>query len=88
MNVLHVFILSPQPGVEPALIQPFFFNGVESMLVLTRKAGTRLVINGNVVVTVVKVARGRVKLGIEAPSEVSVRRQEMSTLTAKYKLVR
>lgn len=58
------------------------------MLVLTRKAGTRLVINGNVVVTVVKVARGRVKLGIEAPSEVSVRRQEMSTLTAKYKLVR
>jgi len=46
------------------------------LLILSRKAGTRLVIDGNVVISVVKVTAGRVTLGIEAPASISVRRSE------------
>ena len=56
------------------------------MLVLSRKEGGRLVINGNIVITVVRVAGGRVKLGIEAPPEVSVRREELAPLSATREL--
>ncbi len=47
------------------------------MLVLSRKVGERLVINDNIVVVVTKVQGNRVTLGIEAPPEVPVRRQEL-----------
>jgi carbon storage regulator len=47
------------------------------MLVLSRRAGERLVINGRIVVTVVKVRGKQVSLGIEAPKEMPVRRQEV-----------
>lgn len=50
------------------------------MLVLSRKEGERLVIDGNIVVTVVRLAGGKVRLGIEAPAEVSVRREELQPL--------
>jgi carbon storage regulator len=46
------------------------------MLVLRRKLGSFIVINDNVVVHVLEVHDGRVKLGIEAPKEVSIRRGE------------
>jgi carbon storage regulator len=47
------------------------------MLVLSRKEGERLVVGGNVIVTVVKLDRGRVKLGIEAPPEIGIQREEI-----------
>ena len=47
------------------------------MLVLSRKVGERIVIGPNVVVTVVAVHGARVKLSIEAPSEVSIHREEI-----------
>lgn len=47
------------------------------MLVLTRKARQALVIDGRIVVTVLEVEGDRVKLGIEAPPEVGVLRQEL-----------
>ena len=47
------------------------------MLVLTRQPGERLVIADAIVVTVVEVAKGKVRLGIEAPPEVRVLRQEL-----------
>ena len=46
------------------------------MLVLTRKVGEKVLIGGGVVVTVLAVRGGRVRLGITAPAEVSVRRGE------------
>jgi carbon storage regulator len=46
------------------------------MLVLSRKAGEQIVIGDNIRVTVVKVHGGRVRLGIEAPKDVSINRQE------------
>lgn len=47
------------------------------MLVLTRKAGQTLVIGENVRVTVLSVKGNTIRLGIEAPKEVSVQREEL-----------
>ena len=47
------------------------------MLVLTRKIQETLVIDGNITVTVVSVENGRVRLGIEAPRNIAVRRGEL-----------
>jgi carbon storage regulator len=48
------------------------------MLVLTRRAGERLLIGDNISVTVVSVERGKVRLGIEAPPDVLVLREELT----------
>jgi carbon storage regulator len=47
------------------------------MLVLSRKPNEAIIINGNVRVTVVAVKGDRVRLGIEAPRDVSVDRGEV-----------
>jgi carbon storage regulator len=47
------------------------------MLVLSRKRDERIVIGDNIVVTVVDIRGDKVRLGIEAPSEVPVHRQEV-----------
>jgi carbon storage regulator len=47
------------------------------MLVISRRPGERIRIADSIFVTVVKVDRGRVRLGIEAPPEVRVLRQEL-----------
>ena len=47
------------------------------MLLLTRKVGESLIINGNITVTVTGVKGGVVKLGINAPREISVHREEI-----------
>ena len=48
-----------------------------SVLVLTRKTGERIWIGDDVCVTVVKLAQGGVRLGIEAPPEMAVVREEL-----------
>lgn len=47
------------------------------MLVLSRKATERIRLGDNIVVTVVRVSGDRVRLGIEAPPEVLVLRDEL-----------
>jgi carbon storage regulator len=47
------------------------------MLVLSRKRDERIVIGENIVITVVEVRGDKVRLGIDAPSEVPVHRQEV-----------
>ena len=47
------------------------------MLVLDRKQGESVVIDGPAVVTVVRTASGRIKIGIEAAPEVKVLRGEL-----------
>ncbi len=46
------------------------------MLVLSRKLNEKLQIGENIIVTVVSINKGQVKLGIEAPDNVSVTRKE------------
>jgi carbon storage regulator len=48
------------------------------MLVLSRRLGERIVIGPDVVVTVVKLDRNQVRLGIEAPADVAVFREEIA----------
>lgn len=47
------------------------------MLVLTRKRGEEILIDNRIVVSVIAVQGNRVRLGIRAPSDVSVRRGEL-----------
>ena len=47
------------------------------MLVLSRKKNESIVINGKITVTVVEIRGDKVRLGIEAPMEVPVHRQEV-----------
>jgi carbon storage regulator len=47
------------------------------MLVLSRKLGERVVIGPDILVTVIEVRGGRVRLGIMAPTEVPIRREEV-----------
>ncbi len=48
------------------------------MLVLSRKLGERIIIGDQIVVTVVKLDHGQVRLGIEAPREIGVFREEIA----------
>ena len=47
------------------------------MLVLSRKKNESIVIDGNIVVTVVEIKGDKVRLGITAPAEVPVHRSEV-----------
>jgi carbon storage regulator len=47
------------------------------MLVLARGPGQSLVLDERIVVTVLEAGRGVVRLGIEAPTDVGVRRGEL-----------
>lgn len=47
------------------------------MLVLTRKRDERIIINKDIVITVVDIRGDRVRIGVEAPKEVSIHRQEV-----------
>ena len=48
------------------------------MLVLSRKQGEAIMVGTAIRVTVIEVRGGRVRLGIEAPAHVNVRRQELT----------
>ncbi|HWE38332.1 MAG TPA: carbon storage regulator [Isosphaeraceae bacterium] len=47
------------------------------MLVLTRKVGERIHIGGGIVLTVVRIQGDRVRLGVTAPPDVVVHREEV-----------
>lgn len=50
------------------------------MLVLSRKVGEKIVIDDNITLTVLAIVNGRIRLGVEAPREVPVRRSEVEPL--------
>ena len=47
------------------------------MLVLSRKVGERIWIGENIAVTVVRITGGGVRIGIEAPNDMAVVREEL-----------
>ncbi len=53
------------------------------MLVLSRKVGEKLVIDGNITVEVVKIQGNRITLGLVAPSDVKILRGELNQKQAK-----
>lgn len=50
------------------------------MLVLTRKLSERIVIGDNITITIVKVEGNKVRVGIDAPADVVIYRQELVEL--------
>ena len=48
------------------------------MLVLSRKVGESILISESIRVTVVQAANGRIRLGIDAPPDVKVLREELT----------
>jgi carbon storage regulator len=50
------------------------------MLVLSRKLGEKIFIGENICITVVDIDRGKIRLGIEAPRDVPIYRQELLPL--------
>lgn len=57
------------------------------MLVLSRKQNEQIVIGDNIVVKVVDIRGGRIRLGIDAPPEVSIRREELAVQVARAEQV-
>lgn len=47
------------------------------MLVLTRRPGESIVVGDNIVVTVIEIKGGQVRIGIDAPRDVDVYREEI-----------
>ena len=47
------------------------------MLVLSRRESERILLGNQIVLTVVRIAGDRVRLGIDAPSEILVLREEL-----------
>lgn len=47
------------------------------MLVLKRKAGENILIGDNIEIKVVEIDDGKVKIGIEAPKEITILRKEV-----------
>ncbi len=54
------------------------------MLVLSRKINEKIVIDGNIVITVVKIDRNHVRIGIEAPGDVRVFREEILSNSVRH----
>jgi carbon storage regulator len=52
------------------------------VLVLSRREGETIVIDGRIVVTVLKITGGAVRLGIEAPRGVTINRSEIERALA------
>lgn len=47
------------------------------MLCLARKKNQKILIGDNIVITVVEVSPGKVVIGIDAPADITVHRQEV-----------
>jgi len=55
------------------------------MLILSRKLNESIVIDGRIVIRILRIDKDSVKLGIQAPTELSVHRQEIYDVIQKKK---
>jgi carbon storage regulator len=54
------------------------------MLVLSRKVGEEIIINGNVTLKVTDIGGGQVRLGFSAPRDVSIDRAEIHAAKGEF----
>jgi carbon storage regulator len=50
------------------------------MLVLSRKQGERIVISNTIIVTILEVKGNAVRIGVEAPRDIPVHREEVQAV--------
>ena len=55
------------------------------MLILSRKLNESIVIDGRIIVKILRIERDTVKIGIQAPAELPVHRQEVFDMIQKNK---
>ncbi len=55
------------------------------MLILSRKLNESIIIDGKIIVRILRIDRDTVKLGIQAPTELPVHRQEVYEMIQKNK---
>ncbi len=53
------------------------------MLVLSRKESEKIILGGDIVLTIVRLSNDRVRLGIEAPPEMLILREELEQENAR-----
>jgi len=47
------------------------------MLILTRRLGEKVIIGGNIIISVLGIKGGQIRIGIDAPRDVQVNREEI-----------
>ncbi len=57
------------------------------MLVVSRKVGERILIGDKITVTVVKIGSSGIRIGIEAPKEMAVVREELAEQLRRAELL-
>jgi len=55
------------------------------MLVLSRKVGEKIIIDGHITVQVVSISGNKIRLGIVAPPEVEILREELAAPTEPWR---
>lgn len=73
-NCLH----STPPADSLSPFRTFSCGEAKDVLVLSRKVGERILIGDKVTITVVKIGHGGVRIGVEAPPELAVVREELA----------
>jgi carbon storage regulator len=59
------------------MLNNFWFDKEIIMLILTRRVGETLIIGDDVKITVLGVRGHQVRIGVDAPKEISVHREEI-----------
>jgi carbon storage regulator len=60
------------------IVDPPSVGEAKEVLVLSRKTGERILIGDKITVTVVKIGHGGVRIGVDAPPEMAVVREELA----------
>ena len=53
------------------------------MLVLSRRANESIIINGNITITVLEIRGDHIRIGIDAPREITIHREEIHAELAR-----
>ena len=70
-------------NVDVGVVDVGFARRQWNMLILTRRVAESLVIGDNVTVTVLDIQGGRVRIGVSAPRDVIVNREEILEKTRR-----